>query len=332
MIRIYTLIFSLFLITILKAQDPQFSVFTTSPVIINPATTGYFQNECWRVIVNHRNQWSSFLKKAMQTSTVSFDMPIASKKIGLGIVIYENSATKGSMTDLTALGSFSYNVRLLPNGKHYLTFGLQGGIKQKSFQPQYLEFGSDYVPGVGYVKGPGESFASTSSIVPDLNFGAIWYVKDSWAKFKPWVSVSSSHLLEPKKSYSLSSISAKDVKLPRKYQVYTGAELIFNKEISATPVCTFDYQGNQSQLQAGASVKYTFYKEKSGRSISLGTFYRTNDAVVTMLGFEMNGFSLIADYEVNTSSLKEASKGNGGFEITLRYIKKCHNSNIKFGF
>lgn len=333
--RIYTLLFLFFLISTAKAQDPQFSVFTTSPLLINPATTGYFQNDCWRAIVNHRNQWGSFLSKAFQTSTVSFDMPFETKNIGVGVVISQNSATKGSMTKLNVLGSFSYRLRLTKDNKQFVVLGLQGGIINNSFQQQYLKFGNQYEPGVGYVetKGNGETFAAESALVPDINFGAIWYKKDAWAKVKPWVSLSSQHLIEPKKLYSnTASISLKDAKLPRKYLVYAGAEIDFSKEFGATPVVTYDYQGNQSQLQAGASAKYTFYKEKAGRSVQLGAFYRTQDAVVAMLGFETNGFSIILDYEVNTSSLKEASKGVGGFEVTLRYVKQCNNANIKFGF
>ncbi len=38
------------------------------------------------------------------------------------------------------------------------------------------------------------------------------------------------------------------------------------------------------------------------------------------LGFETKGFRFGISYDYNISSLKNASNGNGGFEISLRYI------------
>jgi hypothetical protein len=44
------------------------------------------------------------------------------------------------------------------------------------------------------------------------------------------------------------------------------------------------------------------------------------DAVMVTAGLEFKGFRVGVGYDYNVSDLKNASNGNGGFEISIRYI------------
>ncbi len=88
--KFFVAVIFLFLTAALKAQDPHFSQFFSSPLTLNPAFTGKFDGAL-RVAGNHRNQWPAF-DKAYITSTLSLDFPIMQNKIpefdkwGVGIL------------------------------------------------------------------------------------------------------------------------------------------------------------------------------------------------------------------------------------------------------
>src|ERR1700687_6448271 len=85
-----------------KAQDPHFSQFFSSPLTLNPALTGKFDGTL-RVAGNYRNQWPAF-NNVYTTYTVSVDMPILKNKLpdydtwGLGILALKDQAGAGVLT------------------------------------------------------------------------------------------------------------------------------------------------------------------------------------------------------------------------------------------
>jgi hypothetical protein len=67
----------------------------------------------------------------------------------------------------------------------------------------------------------------------------------------------------------------------------------------------------------------------SPTNLYLGSWYRFGDAIIPYVGLEFGDFQLGASYDVNTSSLKPASNMRGGAEISLIYIKKHSDPNVK---
>src|SRR5215471_19039498 len=65
--------------TFVRAQDPHFSQFFSSPLTLNPAFTGKFDGNV-RVAGNYRDQWPT-INQAYRTATVSVDFPIMKKSI-----------------------------------------------------------------------------------------------------------------------------------------------------------------------------------------------------------------------------------------------------------
>jgi len=78
---------------------------------------------------------------------------------------------------------------------------------------------------------------------------------------------------------------------------------------------------------AGGAWSYNLSNDEGGRPINLylglwGRFSNLTDAVIPYLGLDVGSFTLGLTYDVNVSSLKPASQGQGGFEISLIYIRK----------
>jgi hypothetical protein len=52
-------------------------------------------------------------------------------------------------------------------------------------------------------------------------------------------------------------------------------------------------------------------------ALYLGIFLRLNDAVIPVAGMEYCNLAIGFSYELNTSELRTASQGRGGYELTL---------------
>ena len=62
------------------------------------------------------------------------------------------------------------------------------------------------------------------------------------------------------------------------------------------------------------------------KALYLGSYYRVGDALIPTLILEIASYSVGFSYDLNISALKAATKGKGGFEISLRYISP-HSPN-----
>jgi hypothetical protein len=54
-------------------------------------------------------------------------------------------------------------------------------------------------------------------------------------------------------------------------------------------------------------------------AIDIGLNFRSKDAVIPCIMFEMKGFLFGLSYDYNFSPFRDASKGSGGLEISLKW-------------
>jgi|AntAceMinimDraft_17_1070374.scaffolds.fasta_scaffold25864_2 type IX secretion system PorP/SprF family membrane protein len=322
----YLIIIFIFIWVISYAQDAQLSIFTTSPLAINPATTGGFQNDNWRLYADYKSQWK-FLNQGISNNDFSFDMPVFRRKVGLGCLISNSIASNGGISTLSFVSSFGYSIRLTRRVKQYLSFGLQAGIRQVNFNPDKLFFANQYIPGVGFDpnQNNGENFTKTSTIYPDFNFGIMWYIKDKGTNFKPWAGASVYHITEPNESFHKSMES----NLARKYIIYSGVEIIMSDYFNVSPMLLLLSQYDFTRFSAGG---YLSFSQSDQTTFYLGAYYRNDGAIVSMVGLDLfQGFTISFDYETNISYLKNVNNGNGDFAISLRYINILKRRyNVRF--
>ena len=58
---------------------------------------------------------------------------------------------------------------------------------------------------------------------------------------------------------------------------------------------------------------------EDNQAISLGCFYRWDDAIVPLLKYQFQNWTFGLSYDVNVSKLARASRTIGAFELTLSY-------------
>src|SRR3954466_9509295 len=123
------IVFALLLTGILKAQDPHFSQFFSSPLTLNPAFTGKFDGQL-RLAANHRDQWPS-IPKAYVTTSASVDFSILKNKIpdgdvfGIGFSGLSDQSADAALKLNYGSMSLSYHKALDDNGYNTIGAGFQ---------------------------------------------------------------------------------------------------------------------------------------------------------------------------------------------------------------
>jgi type IX secretion system PorP/SprF family membrane protein len=312
------------------AQDPNFSQFFASPLTLNPALTGKFDG-VYRVAGNYRNQWPS-ISNAYTTATVSVDMGIMKNRIpdydqfGVGIMAFTDRAGDGALTNNYAGLSLDYHKALDENGYNQIGAGFQGTYVNKRLNTQNLKFQDQLTP-FGFTGVTSEIFANKSQVnisYFDLNAGFIYNGStNGYNNF--YVGASMYHINRPKESFQGGNF----VLSPRT-TIQAGGKI---------PVGTYNYlhfAGNYStQAKAHNTMLGAAYSlnannnEENPTNVYLGAWYRFNDAIIPYMGLEFGEIQIGASYDVNTSSLKPASNARGGVEISMIYIKKYTDPNMK---
>ncbi len=312
------------------AQDIHFSQFYASPLTMNPATTGAFYGNI-RGTLNFRNQWNSFAP--FNTFAAGVDMNFGSSFLkndlmGLGVNAFSDVAgdTKYSSTNVNL--SFAY-IKTLGDRYHrsYLAAGFQGGYAQKSVDYLAMTFASQY-DGVGYdpTLGTGESMGFNSKSYFDFSAGLMWYLTPPREdKFGMYIGGSMYHVNQPNQS-----IGAAVDKLYMRQSAQIGAQWPVGHMTSLVPAFMVNIQGPYQEFLGGTNLKFYLQgMEWSSTAISFGLWQRVvgdidesfkPDATIIASRLDYERVSVGVSYDVNVSSLTQASKNNGGPEISFSII------------
>lgn len=307
-----------------QAQDIHFTQFEAAPLVINPAFTGG-HNGLWRAAGIYRNQWRSVTIPYV-TYGASFDMPLITDLstddyLAGGIQLFNDKAGDANLSNFSALASVAYTKFLGRKVDKSISIGVQGGYTQKSIDLSKLYFADEFVGGT-FMGGTSAEYPYLNNKVDyfTLNAGVAWSHAPT-QKFGYTIGLGANNLNQPQESFRKKANS--DVGLAMRYNAQVGAILYTSERFSIRPAVLYQSQATATELIGGSEFHYIVGSPEF-RSIAtavfLGGWYRTGDAAMITGGIEFKGFRLGLSYDYNTSALKSASNGNGGFEISLRYI------------
>ena len=125
------------------AQDLHFSQFFNSPLVTNPANTGFIPDGDYRLGVNYRDQWSSIMVVPYKTMSAFGDVQIMKNQdntgwMGLGGVILHDVAGSGNLTSTKIYGSIAYHQTL--NLASLVSLGFNIGWANKQINTTNLKF------------------------------------------------------------------------------------------------------------------------------------------------------------------------------------------------
>jgi type IX secretion system PorP/SprF family membrane protein len=319
-VRLLLLVFSLLsAVYRLSSQDIHFSQFNFSPLNQNPANTNLFDGD-YRFVGNYKNQWPSV---PVRYNTVSFsaEMNFATLKnndrIGAGLVFFFDRAGDSRFTSLNTALSLSYIKSLDKNNHHAISVGLQFGIINRNINYSKLNFDNQWN---GDVFDPNtavdETFARSRFNYFDLGAGIAYkWTKAERTNFT--IGFGAAHLTQPKQTF----YNDNSVKLNPRFTVHTRAQVKVSKRVDIVPELMWQMQDSKFEVDYGAHVKY-YVAPKSGHTVALnlGGYGRSVDAGWLFAGMDYDNLQVNLSYDINFSKLNNASRYNGGFEMSVIYI------------
>lgn len=324
------IIIGLVLITQMSfGQDVHFSQYYNAPLLLNPAMTGLISEDL-RVSTNYRNQWGT-VTAPYETMAVSADFSILKgflydDFVGVGLMIMNDKAGDLNLRNTQAQLSLSYSKALNGDGTQYITAGVQGGVVQQAFDANALLFDSQFN---GSIIDPsinsGEVIDRPNFFYGDLSAGLAWYYVPS-DDYSFYFGIAMAHLNRPNISFD----SSEEDRLKSRTTVHAGMEFPFTESLSFVPQIVLINQGPHTETTVGSLLKFSAHpdygQDYKQTAVYIGSMFRLGDAIIPMLRFDFNEFSVTASYDVNTSTLSNASRGNGGFELSLAYRQYLFDS------
>ena len=295
-------------------QDPQFSQFYSAPTYLNPAFTGNtIQN---RVVLNYRYQWPS-VPGAFISYNFSFDHFIPEINSGLGVLVTHDKAGAGGLQYTNLDFQYAYHMKI--NRTTAINFGMQYGYTWRSLDYAELVFGDQLLRGsstsVEHAKLQNANYF-------DFSTGALLYGKSYW------VGASVHHANQPNES-----LLQEESKVPFKlsvhggYRIKLGKTTIVSKAQHIIPSINYKSQGKFDQLDIG--VYYEIHP------LVLGLWYRgipvfkayepgyqNNDAVVMLVGYEIDKLRIGYSYDITVSRLVSNTGGSHEFAIIYEFASK----------
>src|SRR6478672_8846218 len=193
-----------FLVPCAFSQDLHFSQFMNSPLLTNPANTGFIPAADYRLGMNYRNQWSSIMTVPYKTMSAYGDIQVLRNRIetgwmGLGGVILHDVAGSGNLTSTKIYGSVAYHQMI--NSGSLLSLGFNVGWANKQINVTNLKF-PDQFDGHFFDSHLPTSVALASNNISylDIQVGMNYaYFPDENTYFN--VGFSSHHINRPRESF-----------------------------------------------------------------------------------------------------------------------------------
>jgi type IX secretion system PorP/SprF family membrane protein len=293
-----------------KAQDPQFTQFYANPLYLNPAFAGTAR--CPRFCMNYRNEWPGLYKTYITTSA-SYDQHIDAISGGIGLLVMQDRAGNGTLVTTDASLMYSYHLNV--TREFSINFGLQGTYHQKTLDWTKLTFGDMIDRRRGFVYNTSENpnnYPNQTVRAADVSAGLLGYSK------RYFFGVAVNHLTQPNESFIVSNASP----LPMKITVHAGANIELEKggETYISPNILYQYQGQFQQLNLGM-----YFVKKN---IVAGLWYRNQDAMIALIGYQTQHFKFGYSYDVTISKLANISAGS--HEISVQFQLACRPKHRKF--
>ncbi len=299
-----------------KGQDVHFSQFYLSPLTLNPSETGNFNGD-WRVSTNYRTQWRS-IDVPFNTFSLGYDRNFfgTTKRISGGLLVLHDQSGTARISSNRIQLSAAIHPKLGSNNFHV---GLQAGVALKTFDISGLTFPDQYDNNSGVfnpILPNGELNFNQKKNFLDINLGIGWDRRFGRTQIKTGLSFF--HLNRPNESFYGS-----DFKLP----VRKVFNLMFNIEAGEhfliSPKIFVMGQIRAAEYLLGSNFTYVLGPNKiNATGIYIGSQVRTGlnrntDAFMGIVGMTFERLEVGINYDVNISSLQQATNRKGAVEIAL---------------
>ncbi len=300
----------------------RFSQFYASPLLINPAHTGRFNNKSYRIGGAFRREINT-QEKIYTQSALFFDSKVLNKIapendcFAIGILgLAEKSETEGIKNTYLSV-SAAYQKALDDEGKQQLGIGFQTTFARRKLQKPNLIFEDQVLSWLnsGYTNIDIFQLGNVDVTYTDLNAGLVYQGRLNSNNFFA-AGVSMHHITKPSRTFQGGELNlsrqvwshlAWEKNLPDDKKLYAALLISYSdksvKDLFAGLTCQIKINKN-NQFIMGAWVRNTVVRGTS---------------IIPSIGLNFNGFTLNTSYDVNITSKNTNQKG--ATEISLKYSK-----------
>ncbi len=313
----------------ISAQDIHYSQFNHAPLLLNPALTGLFDGE-HRVMANYRAQWNTvpvgYKTFSGVYDTKAFRQEDGKSFFGFGGIFNFDEAGDSHLGTINLGASASYSHQILKSS--WLTAGVQLMGYQRRFQTQDLRTDNQWDSGEDRYdpsRSLGENFDNQSIVYGDIGAGVNWRYQKPTSRTSLDVGVAMHHINQPNKSF----MNDVDDKLPNRKTWYGIASLQATSTVDIVLNLVGNYQGPYVEHLLGLAGRLHLSQKRTKElSMLLGFNYRFNDgfgfddAIYPTVVVEYQSWRVGLSYDLDISTFSNPTSGNGGPEISLRYLFK----------
>lgn len=333
------------LISSLSAQDQHFTQFYASPLTLNPALSGSFPGK-YRLNMIYRDQGRSALDVPFTTYSAAGDLRLRVNSFrktkgdaaGVGFVFFnDKSSSVNFFTNYMAI-SGAFHKSLSKRGDQFLSLGVQAGITQRNVNYDNFTFDDQFNGSSGYTD-------PTNEFLPENNFSfgdyavGLHYTYAPENKIGVFVGAALHHILEPNISfYGREPIeeNRNESTLYQKYTAHLGLQIPIAEGLQLIPRALAYVQGPHQALNAGSNLRIVV-DPFNNTAVQVGGWVRitnndvdqySNDAIVGLVGLEINKFLLGFSYDAKVTQLSNGQGIRGAFEISLTFLGEYENDGV----
>lgn len=313
-------LFSLFLIIKLEGQELHFSQYFNSPLLVNPANTGFNPDYDYRLGAAYRNQWAGIIANPYKTTSGWGDAQLNSKKIyngwgGIGGTILKDEAGSANLKTIKGYFSFAYHQML--GYSSLLSLGVNAGIVDKSFDKGKLVFDNQWNGKFFDVNAPvlgNENLLSNHVNYLDLQAGInyAWFVSDI-AYMN--VGFSIMHINRPSERFFAPSFLS-DQRVPPRYTYFFNGNFKVGQLWILNPNLYISKSIAANEIILGVNANRNL-SDEGEKQLIFGLYYRDRDALIPMLGYQLNDVKFTINYDITVSTLAGFNGKKGGYEASI---------------
>lgn len=290
-----------------------------SPLLTNPANTGFMPDGNYRLGINYRNQWSAIMQVPYKTMSAFGDVQLLRNRmengwLGVGGVILHDVAGSGNLTSTKVYGSVAYHQTL--GYSSLLSLGFNAGWANKQINTTNLKFPDQFDGHFFDNKIPtGVALDRNSTSYLDIQVG-MNYAYFPTEKVYLNGGFSAFHVNRPTESFFVNDGTNVDNRLPLRYTGFLNGSFKLNDQVILNPNIYYSRQTSLYELVGGASAHYNLSGD--GESVLIGgLYYRYKESVIPMIGLGLKDYTFSFTYDATLSSLKAYNGTRGAFEFSL---------------
>lgn len=312
----YIIIFLLLMINSAMSQDLHFSQYFNAPLFVNPANTGFDPANDYRMGANYRDQWPSF-GSPYQTMGIWGDAQLFNNRfengwVGLGATLLKDVAGSGSLTSTKGIISVAYHQVLGYNS--LLSGGIGIGMVNKRVDLNKLTFNDQW---------SGQFFDNKIQSNEPFNYSSIYYFDLQagvnlayFASDNVYLNAgfSVTHLNHPSESFY--ATNTKINQLPFRYTAFLNSNIKVQNIWILNPNLYVSKMSTAWEFVGGLNASRNLSGDGANQLI-IGLYYRSNDAIIPIIGYQLNDLKITVNYDATISSLSTYNGARGAYEISI---------------